>query len=198
LEQALATGDNATARKHAASIRESAAEMPVMIDGMLDYSRSGFMRLSLADHYLSELVQAAASQHAAELQTSGAQISVAHEARLRCDSTLLTTVFQNLIANAIKNRRLDRPLAIRVDALREGEAWKISFEDTGVGFDPDFAVVAFNPLARGVRAAGEGAGIGLSTCRKIIHSHGGQIRIDQDYRGGARVEFTLPVAPKSG
>lgn len=192
LEEALAKGDTAAARRHARDIRESALEMPKIIDGMLDYSRSGFTRITLADNSLSELVQAAARQNAGDLEAAGARITVAHEIRLHCDSTLMTTVFQNLIVNAIKNRRRDRQLGIRIDGVREEAGCRISIEDNGVGFDPDFAVVAFNPLARGVHTAGEGAGIGLATCRTIIQSHGGEIRIDPTFRGGARIEFTLP------
>lgn len=192
LEDALAKGDVASARKHARSIRESALEMPKIIDGMLDYSRSAFTRISLAENSLSEMVQAAATQSAADLEAAGARVTVLHEVRLRCDSTLMTTVLQNLIANAIKNRRRDRSLVIRIDGVREETGWRVSVEDNGVGFDPDFATVAFNPLARGVHTAGEGAGIGLSTCRTIIQSHGGEIRIDPSFRNGARIEFTVP------
>jgi signal transduction histidine kinase len=108
----------------------------------------------------------------------------------------MTTVFQNLIANSIKNRCKDKQLAIRIGAALEGETWKIFVEDNGVGFDADFAAVAFNPLARGIHTAGEGAGIGLSTCRNIVQSHGGEIRVDPACRNGARIEFTLPVAGK--
>lgn len=122
-------------------------------------------------------------------------VRVLSDARLNCDPTLITSVFQNLIANAIKSRRRDQPLEIRIDAQREGEGWRISVEDNGVGFDPDFAAVAFNPLARGVHTAGEGAGIGLATCRSIVQGHGGRIFIDQEYHGGARVVFTLPDTP---
>jgi signal transduction histidine kinase len=195
LEEALSKGDIAAARKHAKSIRDSAADMPVMIDGLLDYSRSAFTRIQLGEHSLSELVQAAAAQHAPELEAASAQVRVLNEALLRCDSTLMTTVFQNLIANSIKNRRKDRPLQIRIDAMREGDVWEISVEDNGAGFDPDIAVVAFNPLARGVHTAGEGTGIGLATCRNIVQGHGGEIRVDPAFRGGARIEFTLPAAP---
>jgi signal transduction histidine kinase len=194
LEDALQKGDVATALRHVRSIRDSAAEMPVMIEGMLDYSRSGFTRISLTVNSLSELVQAAAAQNAADLKAAEATVTVVTEAKLLSDSTLLTTVFQNLIANAIKNRRGDRPLSVRIDAVREGESWKVSVEDNGVGFDPEFAVVAFNPLARGIHTAGEGSGIGLSTCRNIIQSHGGEIRVDPTFKGGARIEFTLPAA----
>jgi signal transduction histidine kinase len=196
LEEALAKGDMETAKKYVRSIRDSAAEMPDMIDGLLDYSRSAFTRITLSEQLLSELVQAGASQNAADLEAAGASVTVVHEARLRCDSTLMTTVFQNLVANAIKNRRRDKPLAIRIDAVREGDVWKVSVEDNGVGFDPDFAAVAFNPLARGVHTAGEGSGIGLSTCRNIVQSHGGEIRVDPAYRNGARIEFTLPAEAK--
>ena len=195
LEEALGKNDIDTARRHARSIRESAIEMPKIIEGMLDYSRSAFTRISLSDNSLSELVQAAALQHASDLETTGAQITVLHEVRMHCDSTLMTTVFHNLITNAIKNRRRDRPLTIRIDAVRDEAGVRVSIEDNGVGFDPDFATVAFNPLARGVHTAGDGTGIGLATCRTIIQSHGGEIRVDPNWRNGARVEFTVPDKP---
>ena len=201
LHEALATGDVAAARRHARSIRDSAMDMPKIIEDMLDFSRSAFTRISPSHNSLSELVQAAAAQNAADIQVAKGAIRVLTEARLKCDPTLITSVFQNLIANAVKNRRRDRPLEIRIDAQRigkaggEGDGWRIGVEDNGVGFDPDFAAVAFNPLARGVHTAGEGAGIGLATCRSIIQGHGGRIFIDPAYREGARVVFTLPDAP---
>lgn len=196
LQEALKRGDVAAAQKHAKSIRDSASEMPVMIDGLLNYSRSAFTRIQLSDNPLSELVQAAAAQNAVELEQAGAKVIVVSEMRLRCDSTLMTTIFQNLIVNAINNRRKDKPLVIRIDAVRAGDLITVSVEDNGVGFDPDFAAVAFNPLARGIHTAGEGSGMGLSTCRNIVQSHGGEIRIDPAYRAGARIEFTLPAEGK--
>ena len=197
LQEALEKGDFATAKRHAKSIRDSALDMPKIIEGMLDFSRSAFTRISPSVNALSEMVQAAAAQNAADIQAALGAVRVLSDARLNCDPTLITSVFQNLIANAIKSRRHDQPLEIRIDAQREGagDGWRISVEDNGVGFDPDFAAVAFNPLARGVHTAGEGAGIGLATCRSIVQGHGGRIFIDQDYHGGARVVFTLPDAP---
>lgn len=192
LEEALAKNDMEAARRHARSIRESAFEMPKIIDGMLDYSRSAYTRISLTDNALSELIQAAATQSASDLEAAGVRINLLHEMRLHCDSTLITTVFQNLISNAIKNRRRDRSLVICIDAARDEKGLRVTVEDNGMGFDPEFTAVAFNQLARGVHTAGEGTGIGLATCRTIIQSHGGEIRIDPAFRGGARIEFTIP------
>jgi signal transduction histidine kinase len=192
LETALERGDVAEARLRAKAIRESALELPKIIDGMLSFSRSAYMRISLGLNSLSELVQAAAAQNATDLQASGGAVRVITEARFACDPTLMTNVFQNLIANAIKNRRKDRAPDIRIDAGPVANGLQITVEDNGVGFAPDFAAVAFNPLARGVQTAGEGAGIGLATCRSIVQGHGGSIRIDPGYRGGARIVIFLP------
>lgn len=197
LEEALAKGDTATAQRHARAIRDSALELPGMIDGMLDYSRSAFTRISVSETSLSELIQTAVAQVASDLQAAGGTVRVLSDARLRGDSTLLTTVFQNLVANAIKSRRRDRPLEIRIDCVQEDGFWRISIEDNGAGFDPDFAAVAFNPLARGIHTSGDGAGIGLATCRNIIQSHGGEIHIDAAHKNGARIVFTLPENPQA-
>lgn len=194
LEEALAKGDIDGARRHARSIRTSGLELPRLIDGMLEFSRSAYARVSLSHNPLSEIVQAAATMHAPDLEAAHGKVTLESDAVLECDFTLMTSLFQNLFANAIKNRRQDRRLAIRVSCQREPEFWRIAVEDNGSGFESSFAPVAFNPLARGVRAAGEGAGIGLAACRTIVQSHGGVIRIDPDYRTGARIEFTLPAA----
>jgi signal transduction histidine kinase len=195
MEEALAQGDVEGARRHAKSIRASGLELPKLIDGMLEFSRSAHTRVSMSDTPLSEIVQAAAALHAHDLEAAHGRITLETDAVLRCDPALMTSLFQNLFGNAIKNRRLDRRLTIRVSCQREPELWRIAVEDNGVGFEPGFAAVAFNPLARGARAAGDGAGIGLAACRTIVQSHGGVIRIDQDHAAGARIEFTLPAPP---
>ena len=193
LEEALNRGDVAGARRHARSIHDSVVELPMLIEGMLEYSRSAHSKLTLAQTLLSEIVQAAVALQTADLKSAGAKVVVAHEALLACDRQLMTVVFQNLIANSLNNRRKDRPLTIRIDAEQDQAIWEIFVEDNGVGFDPDFTSVAFNPLARGLARGGPGSGIGLATCRTIVQSHGGEIRVDPTFREGARVEFTLPA-----
>lgn len=192
LDEALDRGDLANAQKYARAIRESAHEMPKIIDGMLEFSSSAYTRIQPSEVALSELVQGAARQLAAEIEKAGARITLLHEARLTCDPALMTTVLQNLIANAVANRRRDRPLQIRINSVAEESRWLISIEDNGAGFDPAFAAVAFNPLARGASSVGETKGIGLATCRTIVQAHGGEIRIDAGMTRGARIEMTLP------
>ncbi|MBI1360594.1 MAG: hypothetical protein GC155_09990 [Alphaproteobacteria bacterium] len=197
VQEAIGRGDLETAMRHVRNIHDSAAELPAMVEGLLEFSRSGDARINLGEVSLSELVQAASALESAELASANARVLVEREAQLVCDAQLMTALFQNLIGNSLKNRRIDRPLQIRIDAARNADIWEVSVEDNGVGFSPDFAGIAFNPLARGVISAG-GAGIGLATCRTIIQGHGGEIRVDPTYRDGARIEFTLPVKAGPG
>lgn len=196
LEAALAKGDIAQARSFAASMTSAAAELPVIIDGMLEFSRSGYSKIQLVACNLSELVHAAAAPHQTEIGAAGARIETLRPATLWCDAQLMTTVFQNLIANSLANRSADRPLVIRVDVNEGRGRTRIAVIDNGCGFDPEFAAVALNPLARGVKTAGGGAGIGLATCRTILASHGGDIRIDAGHTGGARIDLVLPGRPR--
>ena len=62
--------------------------------------------------------------------------------------------------------------------------------DKGPGFPPEFNGVAFPPLSSSKL---EGLGIGLSLCRSIVVSHGGQLTVGGGPEG-AIVSFTLPAA----
>ncbi len=194
LDQAVARGDMEGIRKFAKRIRESAADMPPMVDRMLAYSRSAYSKLHMSETKLSELVQAAGTMMEDDIKAAGARIALGSDVRLACDPSLATTVLQNLIANSLRNARRGVPPEITIDASPEGAYCRISVADNGTGFDPRLAGLVFNPLARTPGSAEEGLGIGLATCRTIVQSHGGRIRIEPTTGSGAIVEFTLPLA----
>jgi signal transduction histidine kinase len=195
MQEAVSRGDHEAAARFGAKMHDAAKQLPPMIDGMLEYARSGFTKVTPGRHALSELVQSASSMMEEDLKTARARITVEQDPRIWCDGKLLVTVFQNLFANSLSHGRKARALDIGVSAVSMDGSWEVTVTDNGPGFDPAFAAVAFNPLARGMKRAGEGAGIGLATCRTIIASHNGQIRINETYRGGAQIVFTLPGEP---
>jgi light-regulated signal transduction histidine kinase (bacteriophytochrome) len=116
---------------------------------------------------------------------------------VRAEAALLTTVFQNLLGNALKFRGEDDP-RISVAAQRAAEFWEFSVTDNGIGVPPEYAdriFVIFQRLHD--RQAYPGTGIGLALCRKIIEYHGGRMWLDTGHSPGARFCFTLPVPPES-
>src|SRR5262249_34354254 len=113
------------------------------------------------------------------------------------EPTLLTTVFQNLLSNALKFRGEQAPV-ITISAERDGEFWLFSVQDNGIGIAADYAhriFVIFQRLHD--RSTYPGPGIGLAMCRKIIEYHGGRIWLDTAAAQGARFCFTLPVVPET-
>jgi C4-dicarboxylate-specific signal transduction histidine kinase len=68
----------------------------------------------------------------------------------------------------------------------------VTVNDTGPGFTP---AMLDNERTLNASKKIEGLGIGLSLCRSIVESHGGELQISNT-GAGACVTFTLPVAGK--
>ena len=63
--------------------------------------------------------------------------------------------------------------------------------DDGPGFTPEAVASLGTPF---FTTREGGTGLGLATSLRIVRDHGGELTVDPDHRGGARVEVTLPAA----
>ncbi|MBW3576964.1 MAG: HAMP domain-containing histidine kinase [Actinobacteria bacterium] len=109
----------------------------------------------------------------------------------------LVQLFQNLVENAVKFRRLDRPLRMRVRAVVDGGRVHITVADNGMGIAAHDRQRLFDLFARGDTDR-PGTGVGLATCRRIVMRHRGHIRIDDGIDGGTAFHFDLPLLPTPG
>ncbi len=109
------------------------------------------------------------------------------------DPSLLTSLFENLIGNAIKYRGQEPPLVVVTAAAdRKTGEWTFAVKDNGIGIDPQYAERIFAIFQRlHVRDAYPGTGIGLALCRKIVEFHGGRIWLDTV----CLIRCYLPVHP---
>ena len=115
---------------------------------------------------------------------------------VRGDPTQVRAVLANLLTNAVRYARPDRRLVVQVGARSCGPRWRIEVADNGRGVPVEQRAEAFTLLRRlhDQATAGDGSGIGLATCRRIVAAHGGAIGIDDGIDGGITVWFTLPAA----
>jgi signal transduction histidine kinase len=112
---------------------------------------------------------------------------------LRADRGQLLQVFLNLIANSIEamSSVTDRArvLRVRTDVMRDLSGVVVTIEDSGTGIDGKDKDQIFGPFFTTKSA---GTGIGLTICRSIVESHGGDLRASANKPHGAIFQVTLP------
>lgn len=175
-------------------IREGVQRMSQLIDDILKFSKANRQELDLRPVDLSEMAAQVASAIRERTPSRRATFVIAPGMRAKGDARLLRIALENLLENAWKFTR-DRPEArIEVGQAKPGNGMGSFFvRDNGAGFDPAKASQLFRPFQR-LHETGrfEGSGIGLSTVRRIMERHGGDVRAVGEIDGGATFHFTLP------
>ncbi|HEV7378425.1 MAG TPA: ATP-binding protein, partial [Dyadobacter sp.] len=94
----------------------------------------------------------------------------------------------------IKFRKSDVPPVVDVSCAMQGDYWKFSITDNGIGIAPAFHERIFLIFQRlHPRSTYEGTGIGLANCKKILEMHGGTIGVTSEQGRGSTFYFTIPV-----
>ncbi len=174
---------------------DGAKHMVELVQGLLDFSRvdSQGQRFTLLQ--MGRAAAAAIDTLGQALAESGAEVSLGPMPEVMADEVQIVHLFQNLIGNAIKFRRLDQPSQIRVDCQRRGTEWEFTVSDNGIGLEPAYADQVFVIFKRlHTQEAYPGSGIGLALCKRIVERHGGRIWVESDGVGhGCTFRFTLPA-----
>ena len=97
-------------------------------------------------------------------------------------------LLQNLFTNSIRHST-EQP-KIHVEASEEEGQWKFTVMDNGPGIKEQYQGQIFQPFKR--LNQGEGLGLGLAICKKIVESFGGKIWYEPALTQGAVFVFTLP------
>ncbi|MDD5250090.1 MAG: ATP-binding protein [Rhodocyclaceae bacterium] len=184
---------NAASRQMIARIRANAEKMDVLIDDILEFSRTGSseMKREKID------VRALAQTVAAELQSDypAAQIDIGDLPVAVGDPPMLRQVWMNLIGNALKFSSRRAAPRIEIAAARDAEGSVVySIRDNGAGFDMTYAARLFGVFQRMHRADDfPGTGAGLAIVKRIVERHGGRIWAEAVADEGATFRFTLPA-----
>lgn len=117
--------------------------------------------------------------------------------RVYGDAELLRQLILNLLENAIKYTPPGGKIGCSI-LHRTSQKIQVTIFDTGPGIPSEKQERIFEGHFRLKRdQAKEGYGLGLSSCRKIVQAHYGQIWVESNKNGsqseGSRFHFTLPV-----
>ena len=192
----------------------AATRMSTLIKDLLDFSRISTQREANAQVSLDDILQQVLITLELTIHDTGAQVSVDPLPTVMGDASQLNQLFQNLLSNALKFRRMDQAgvpvvpiIAVKAnwlaaDHLPEGikpdrraiAYHRIEVIDNGIGFDEKYLDRIFQVFQRlhGKSEYG-GTGIGLAICQKVVFNHGGAITATSQPGQGATFTIYLPA-----
>jgi light-regulated signal transduction histidine kinase (bacteriophytochrome) len=175
-------------------MHSGATRLEMLVRDLLSYTQvTKFEKLVEQSDAAEELTLALANL-AGIIEETGAQITAGPLPALRVPSTHLQQLFQNLVGNAIKYRRPDRPPIVHVTAERQDGGWTFALSDNGIGIAPEYRENIFGLFKR-LHNSDEysGTGIGLAICKRIVDRYQGRIWVESEPGRGSTFRFTLPL-----
>ncbi|HYO84086.1 MAG TPA: ATP-binding protein, partial [Bryobacteraceae bacterium] len=164
--------------------------MNALIRDLLEYSRTGRSSAAPAKPTsLDGVLQWTLHNLQAAIQETNAVVTNDPLPTVLGSEVQLLQVFQNLIGNSLKYHG-DVPVRIHISAGREGDCWRISVSDNGIGIAAQYHERIFGIFKRLHGREVPGTGIGLALCRRIVENHGGRIWVESD-SGAVAQCFTL-------
>lgn len=175
------------------TIADSARQMGVLIDDLLNFSRTGRQEMQLTTLDMNVVLQDVMQVIKHESFGRGIKWKVAELPQVVGDYSLLRLVWLNLLNNAVKFSRVNVATLIEVGFVDENNEFVFFVRDNGVGFDMQYAHKLFGVFERLHSAQEfEGTGIGLANVRRIILRHNGRTWAEAEIDKGAVFYFSLP------
>ncbi len=112
------------------------------------------------------------------------------------DEPRLVQVFLNLVVNAAQALPDDdQEHEIRVSLTQDDGVVMATVTDTGLGIAPAVLERVTEPFFT-TKPVGIGTGLGLSVCRNLVESYGGQLKIESALGKGTSVSVSLPASER--
>jgi len=182
--------------EYLARMMRAARHMEALISDLLAYSQLDTAKKSFVVTDMNDVLDDALQHLDHLIRKTRAVIRRQPLPTVSGNPTLLATVLQNLVGNAIKYRQDNTAPEIDVSVQRIGVFYRFSVRDNGIGFDPRFADEVFEPFRRlHTRQTYGGTGMGLASCVRIIKQHGGTMEATGKPGVGSTFFFTLPATP---
>lgn len=119
-----------------------------------------------------------------------------HLPHVYVEEDMIRRVLVNLVNNALKYSSEHQTITLSGVLQPENNRLLISVSDQGKGIPKQYRESIFEKFER-IQAKdsnAKGLGLGLAFCRLAVEAHDGRIWVDDAPSGGARFNFTLPLA----
>ena len=110
-----------------------------------------------------------------------------------CDKELLTSIFQNLLDNAIKYRT--ESSYVKISVKDEDKGVEIKVEDNGIGIPKSIHEKVFDMFFR-ANLSSKGSGLGLYLVKTSVEKLGGKMQLLSQENKGTCIIVLLPSLEK--
>jgi len=171
----------------------ASSAIQLMVDDLWEYARINDSSVWIKSIDCNAILSRAMQILQIPINASGAEIQFENLPEVQGDENLLLNLFVRLLDNAIKYRRNEIPIKIRISGELRERAWVFSIADNGRGIEPMIGKDVFNLFFRGAgRSGADGTGMGLAIAKKIVEHFGGNISFESVVDQGSTFMFTLP------
>lgn len=163
---------------------------------MFDRKKASFKKKRLD---LNEMVENIAKSFDLRVEHTGGKVYVdveAIESTIYVDEVHFQNVIFNLMDNAVKYRKPDKPLDVYLKTWNDDQHLYLSVRDTGLGMKKEDLKKIFEKFYRvhtGNVHDVKGFGLGLAYVKRVVNLHNGDIKVDSEYGKGTTFTIKLPI-----
>ena len=163
---------------------------------MFDKKKAVFKKKELD---LNEMVENIAKSFTLRVEHTRGKIYTEIEAidsAIFVDEMHFQNVIFNLMDNAVKYRKQDKPIDIYLRTWNDNDHLYLSVRDTGLGIKKENLKKIFDKFYRvhtGNVHDAKGFGLGLAYVHKVVDLHDGEIKVESEYGKGTTFTIKLPV-----
>lgn len=181
------------ARHYLDTISDAASQMSLLIEDLLQLSKTGRQKITPELVNMNELVSIVLVRFKPDVAKRKIKWTIHDLPDVTGDKSLLKQVWVNLIDNAIKYTRNKAKAEIEIGYKKETKSMVYFIRDNGVGFDMKYATKLFGVFQRIHSPSDfEGTGIGLANVQRIIRKHRGKVWAEAFVDKGATFYFSIP------
>ena len=193
-------------QQYVTSIQSSAQRMRILIEDLLQFSRTNKTEKIFEDADLNLLLDNAKQELTQIIEEKQAIIESSELPTLKVIPFQIQQLFINLIGNSLKYSKENSTPIIKITCSKivanddeflpnnNMKYHKIIVEDNGIGFDQEYVKKIFILFSRlHNKNEYEGTGIGLAICKKIVENHQGFIFAKGVLNQGAAFFIYLPI-----
>jgi len=173
---------------------DGSRRMQALIKDLLQYSRIGKEKSTLEQVDLSKVIAEVKQNLYRQIVDNKAIVETyfSDNQQLWAYPISLIQLFQNLISNAIKFKKVDAIPTVKIFFTEQSDAYLCTIEDNGIGMPIESQQRIFDVFTR-LHSKNEyaGTGIGLAICKKIIDKHKGKIWVESTENVGSTFYFTI-------